>query len=105
MANNHFSLQQAYQLIRLLKLGEASSLTQLRGELGRTQEDLALDIGIASRTLEMWETGKQQPSRIQYANWKIKLSTCIDDKLSGLLGTEDTQINTKFWAIIWELVG
>lgn len=98
------SMQKVKQLVTLLKRGDVSSLARLRHELGKTRYELSLKAGVAECTLEMWETGQQQPSGKQIARWRLKLSSYIDDIISDLLGTKDKEIGIKFWALMWELV-
>ena len=98
------SRQQVEHLIRLVKKGDASSLTQLRQELGKTQEEIASRIGVSERQLGQWEEGEQQPSGRHYAHWRLKLSYYVDGTISDLLGTEDTEIITRYWELMWGLI-
>lgn len=98
------SMQKVEQLVTLLKGGDVSSLARLRNELGKTRYELSLKVGVAEHTLEMWETGQQQPSGKQIASWRLKLSSYMDDIISDLLGTKDKEIGIKFWALMWELI-
>jgi DNA-binding XRE family transcriptional regulator len=91
-------------LVRLLKKGDAPSLTQLRKLLSIKRKDLASDIGIPEETLELWEDGKERPTSLNSALWKIKLGSHLDKKISTLLGTEDNEVTSKYWSLIWELV-
>jgi len=91
-------------LIRLLKKGDAPSLTQLRKLLSVKRKDLALEIGIPEKTLELWEGGKEQPPSLHSALWKIKLGSHLDKQISTFLGIEDNEVTSKYWALIWELV-
>jgi transcriptional regulator with XRE-family HTH domain len=97
------SIQQVEQLIRLVKKGDAASLTQLRLRLGRSQKDIALMVGVSEQQLRQWERGEEKPSKAQRAHWKVKLGECIDDPISDLLGTRDVEVNTRFWELIWRL--
>ena len=97
-------MQQVERLVRLLKKGNAPSLAQIRQELGKTQEEIALRIGISTQQLERWENEQGLPSKTHYAQWKVKLSYYIDEVISGLLGTEDAEINTRFWKVMWRLI-
>lgn len=103
MAEQTYTMQQVEQLVRLVKKGDASSLIQLRQKLGKTQKDIALKIGVSEDQLERWEKGEEQPSRKNHAQWKLKLSVYIDEVISDLLGTDDAEINTQFWELIWRL--
>jgi DNA-binding XRE family transcriptional regulator len=96
--------QQAEYLVRLLKRGDTSSLAQLRHSLNKTRQELALEVGVPEQTLELWENGIEHPSGIQWATWRIKLGSYVDGKIYALLGTEDSEVSAKFWALIWELV-
>ena len=79
-------------------------MEKLRHLLGKTRRELALDIGVTEQTLEMWENGNQKPSSSNRAKWRIKLGSYIDKRISTLLETEDNEISTKYWALIWELI-
>jgi DNA-binding XRE family transcriptional regulator len=96
--------QRVEHSVRLLKRGDASSLKKLRCLLGKTRQELALDIGVTEKTVEMWEDGNQKPSSSNRAKWRIKLGSYIDKRISALLETEDNEISTKYWALIWELI-
>jgi transcriptional regulator with XRE-family HTH domain len=97
------SIQQVEQLIRLVKKGDAASLTQLRLRLDRSQKDIALLVGVSEYQLRRWERGEEKPSKAQHARWKVKLGECIDGPISDLLGTHDAEVNTRFWQLIWRL--
>lgn len=90
--------------ISLLKKGDAASLRQLRIILDRTRPELAQKIGISEQKLELWETEMQQPTGLQRARWKIKLASYVDEKISAVLNTQDNEISSRFWSLIWELV-
>ena len=104
MAEQPYSRQQVEQLIRLVKKGDASSLTQLRQKLDKTQKEVATKIDVSEHQLERWEKGEQQPSGIHNAHWKLRLSNYIDDVIAKLLGTEDTEVITQFWELMWGLI-
>ena len=97
------SMQRVEHLIRLVKKGDAVSLAQLRQELGRSQKDIALMIGVSEQHLRRWEKGMEDPSKAQHALWRVKLSDCIDGAISDLLGTCDVEVNTRFWELLWKL--
>jgi len=96
--------QHVNNLIRLLRSGDAQSLTQLRNLLAIDSHDLAHQIGVSAQTLELWEKGEKKPLGLHYAIWKIKLSSYLDNKISLLLGTNDSEITSKYWALVWDLV-
>jgi DNA-binding XRE family transcriptional regulator len=104
MVKEHQLRQRVEHLVRLLKRGDAPSLKKLRHLIGKTRQELALDIGVTEQTLEMWENGNQKPSSANRAKWRIKLGSYIDKSISALLETEDNEISTKYWALIWELI-
>jgi DNA-binding transcriptional regulator YiaG len=104
MVKARYSVQQVEYLIRLVKQGDASSLKQLRQELGKTQEEIALEVGVSAPELGLWEQGEQRPSGIQHAHWKIKLSHYVDDVISDLLGIENTGVITRYWKLMWGLI-
>jgi DNA-binding transcriptional regulator YiaG len=91
-------------LIKLLKNGDALSLTQLRINIGVERSDLASDINVTERTLAAWESGKKQPSASNSRIWKIKLGSRLDVKIASYLGTQSLDLIHKYWALIWELV-
>ncbi len=99
-----YSVKQIEDLIRLLKKGDASSLAQLRQKLGKTQREVALKVGVSQYQLEEWEKEQQQPSRTNYVQWRLNLSYYVDDVISDLLGTGNTEINTHFLEIMWGLI-
>jgi len=103
MVGQPHSMQQVEHLVRLVKRGDASSLTQLRQELGKTQKEIALKVGVSEHQLGRWERGEQQPSGLHCANWKLALSYYVDHVISALLGTEDIEVNIQFWRLIWRL--
>jgi len=94
--------KQVNNLITLLRIGDAKSLTQLRILLSVDSYDLAKRIGVSVQTLELWEKGEEQPLSINQALWKIKLSSYIDEKISTLLGTNNNEITNKYWALMWD---
>ncbi len=98
------SMQRVEHLVRLLKNGNAPSLAEIRQELGKTRREVAQKIGVSAHQLEQWEKEQEQPSTTHYAQWKVKLSYYIDEVISGLLGTEDEEINTRFWEVMWRLI-
>jgi DNA-binding XRE family transcriptional regulator len=95
--------QQVNNLIRLLRSGDAKSLLQLRNLLAIDSYDLANQIGVSEQALEQWENGDEQPLGLHYALWKIKLSSYIDERISISLGTNDSEITSKYWALVWDL--
>ncbi len=104
MVGQTYSRQQVEYLIRLVKNGDVYSLTQLRQHLGKTQMEIALEIGVSESQLGLWEQGKEQPSGIHHAHWKLKLSNYIDDAISDLLRTENKGVITRFWKLMWSLI-
>lgn len=103
MSGDGGSIQRVESLVRLVRRGDPASLTRLRQELGKTREEIAVRVGVPERQLRHWELGEQQPSNIQHASWKLRLSDYINDEISGLLGMEDGEIVTQFWEILWRL--
>lgn len=104
MLEEQTKTKQVNNLIRLLRRGDVRSLTQLRNLLAIKPGDLAHQIGVSAQTLELWEKGEEKPSGLHYALWKIKLSSYVDDNISVLLGTNDSEIANKYWALVWDLV-
>ena len=98
-------MQQLEDLIRLVKKGDHASLTELRNHLGKTSKEIADKVGVSEQQLGRWELGEQQPSNKHYILWKIKLSDCIDEKISTLIGTSNPELVTHFWEILWRLDG
>jgi len=103
MSNNYHSMQRVENLIRLVKKGDSTSLTELRHQLRKTAKDIAGKVGVSVHQFRSWELGEKQPSNICHAFWKLRLSDYIDDEISTLLGTENAEIVTKFWEIMWQL--
>lgn len=103
ISNDHHSMQQVENLIRLVKKGDFVSLTKLRHQLGKTAEGIANEVGVSVHQFRSWELGEKQPSNIWHAFWKLRLSDYIDDAISTLLGTDNAEIVTKFWEIMWRL--
>jgi len=99
-----YSLQQVEYLMQLVKKGDSLSLTQLRQELGKTQMEIATKIGVSEHQLGKWEKGEQQPSGRYFAQWRLKLSYYVDDVISDFLGTEDVEIVTRYWELMWRLI-
>jgi len=104
MTQERLRKQKVDNLIKLLKKGDAPSLAQLRHQLNIARDELAEEVGVAEETLEMWENDWDQPSGTQQAVWKIRLSSHLDDSISSFLDTEDSEIISNYWALIWELV-
>ena len=104
MLEEQSKTQQVNNLIRLLRRGDVKSLSQLRNLLAIKPYDLAHQIGVSAQTLELWEKGEEKPLGLHYAIWKIKLSSYLDNKISLLLGTNDSEITSKYWALVWDLV-
>ena len=98
------SVKQVELMVRLLKKGDAPSLARLRQELGRSQQEVALKLGIPEQQLEQWEKGEKSPSGKRYTQWKLKLSYYVDDVISDLLGTENAEVSTQFLEVMWGLV-
>ena len=103
MSNNHDSLERISDLIKLVKKGDSASLTELRNQLGKTSEEIAEKVGVSEQQLIYWESGEQQPSGILHSSWKLRLSDYIDEKISTLLDTENPELVTHFWEILWRL--
>ena len=103
MSDNHYYMQQVEGFIQLVKKGDYASLTELRQQLGKTMEDIADKVGVSVHELSSWELGEKQPSNAYHAFWKLRLSDYIDDAISTLLGTEDAELVTQFWEIMWRL--
>ena len=103
MPNNNHHRQQLEDLIRLVKKGDPASLTELRNQLGKTGKEIAEEVGVSEHQLKCWELGEQQPSSKHYTRWKIKLSDYIDEEISLLIGTENPELVTHFWEILWRL--
>ena len=72
--------------------------------LGTTKMELAQKIDVPEDMLGAWEAGEKQPSGIHFARWKIKLASYIDEKIAAVLKTENNEISSRFWSLIWELV-
>ena len=104
MSEDGHKMQQVADLIALLKMGDAPSLTQLRNLLGIKINDLAIEIGVSEQTLEFWENGEEQTPSLYSAHWKIKLGSRLNEKIVTYLGTENEELTQKYWALIWELV-
>jgi len=104
MSEERHRMQQVDHLIRLLRKGDVKSLTQLRNLLGIKPNDLAPQIGVSGHMLELWENEQEQPLGLHYALWKIKLSSYVDDRISIFLGTNDSAVTSKYWALVWDLV-
>ena len=104
MTQDRLRKQKVDNLIKLLKKGDAPSLAQLRHQLNIARDDLAAEMGVAEELLEMWENDWDQPPNSYQATWKIKLSAHLDNKISSFLGTEDSEIISNYWALIWKLV-
>jgi hypothetical protein len=103
MLEEQLKTQQVNNLIKLLRMGDSKSLAQLRNLLEIKIHHLALQIGVSPQILELWENGEEQPPGFKYALWKIKLSSYIDERISMSLGTSDSEIINKYWALIWDL--
>ena len=104
MSEKHQISNSLERCVALLKKGDASSLKQLRCLLEKTQAELAQEVGVSQEALEAWEAGEQQPSGIQLARWKIKLASYIDEKIAAVLSTQNSEVSSSFWSLIWELV-
>ena len=89
--------------ISLLKKGNAASLKKLRILLDVDSPELARKIGITERKLDSWETEAQLPTGLQRAKWKIKLASYVDEKIATVLNTQNNEISSSFWSLIWEL--
>jgi len=94
---HQYSRGQVEFFVRLAKKGDASSLTMLRQKLGKTQKEIASNVGVSERQLRRWEEEEQQPSDIHLDYWKLGLGGYIDPLISELLGTEDMDAITRFW--------
>lgn len=103
MSNNHHNLQQVENFIRLVKKGDPVSLTELRNQLGIVRKEIADKVGVSEHQLECWELGEQQPSRKHHSFWKLRLSDYVDEEISVLIGTKNTDLITKFLEILWRL--
>lgn len=78
-------------------------MTELRGQLGKTRKEIAERVGVSEHQFKYWELGKQQPSGTQHSLWKLKLSDYIDEEISALIGTNNAELVTHFWEILWRL--
>ena len=103
MSNNNHSLQQVENLIRLIRKGDAVSLTKLRNQLGITSNEIANKVGVSEHQFRQWELGEQQPSGEYHSFWKLRLSDYIDEEISALIGTKSHELVIHFWEILWRL--
>ena len=103
MSNNNHHLQQLEDWIRLVKKGDPASLIELRNQLGKTSKEIAEKVGVSEQQLSCWELGEHQPSNKHYSLWKIKLSDCIDEKISILIGISNPELVNHFCEILWRL--
>ena len=103
MSNNHHHLPQVENLIRLVKKGDHVSLTELRDQLGKTRKEIANKVGISEHQLKCWELGEQQPSAKHDSFWKLRLSDYIDEEISVLINTDNPELVSHFWEILWYL--
>jgi DNA-binding XRE family transcriptional regulator len=99
--SNH--LQQLEDCIRLVRKGDYASLAELRNHLGKTRKEIADKVGVSENRLKCWELGEEQPSSTLHSFWKIKLSDCIDEKISTQIRTNNPELVTNFWEILWRL--
>ncbi len=102
LRNGHY-FAQVESLVLLVKRGSASSLTELRERLGRTEKDIASLIGVPEYQIMKWEKKKEQPSSLELAWWKLKLSDYVDEEISQLLRTRNKEVIAQFWELIWRL--
>lgn len=47
----------------------ATLLIQTRATGGRSQEDMALELGVSRNTISNWEKGTSRPDMLQFKNW------------------------------------
>ena len=102
MSDNH-SIQWVANLIQLVRKGDHVSLAELREQLGITREEIAKKVGISEHQLGHWELGVHEPTSVYHIFWKLRLSDHIDNEIAVLLRTENTELITQFWEIIWRL--
>ena len=103
MLNNNHHLQQLEDWIRLVKKGDPVSLTELRNHLGKTSKEIADKVGVSEYQFKCWELGEQQPSDEHHSFWKLRLSDYVDERISALIGTDNAELVTNFWEILWRL--
>ena len=103
MSNNNHSLQRISDLVQLVRKGDSVSLTELRNQLGKTTDEVAAKIGVSERQLKSWELGEEQPSGILHSAWKLRLSDYVDEEISMLISTDNPELVTNFWEILWRL--
>lgn len=103
MSNNNHSLQRISDLVRLVRKEDSVSLTELRNQLGKTTDEVAAKIGVSERQLKSWELGEEQPSGILHSAWKLRLSDYVDEEISMLISTDNPELVTNFWEILWRL--
>lgn len=103
MSNNDHSIQRLAELIQLVRKGDHESLAKVREQLGKTREEIAKKVGVSERQLGHWEQGVQEPSSVYHVFWKLRLSDHIDNEIAMLLGTENAELITQFWEIMWRL--
>ena len=90
-------------LVGLVHKGDTSSLSQVRRELGKTIEEISMLVGVPAGTLDAWEGGKENPLNGNMIAWRLKMGDLVDEKIAGYIGTENTQLVTQFWEIMWRL--
>jgi len=103
MSNNNHSLQRISDLVRLVRKEDSVSLTELRNQLEKTTDEVAAKIGVSERQLKSWELGEEQPSGILHSAWKLRLSDYVDEEISMLISTDNPELVTNFWEILWRL--
>jgi transcriptional regulator with XRE-family HTH domain len=87
----------------LVKNGDASSLQKLRTMLGKSLNEIASLISVGAEDLEKWEKGEAQPTSLKHAYWKLKLADFVDAEIARFLGTDNPEVVTPFWRLIWTL--
>ena len=64
----------------------SESVKEIRQQLALSQEELARELGVSFTTINRWENGKSQPSKLakaQFDNFCAKMSRQGKLKLSG----------------------
>ena len=97
------SVESITELVKLVKIGDCTSLSLLRERLGCPRAELAAHIPVPEAKLAAWEEAGAPLTASQMALWRVKLSDYLNLELKTVLGSDSEDLLARFWDLLWRL--
>jgi transcriptional regulator with XRE-family HTH domain len=103
MFSSTLTVENIEYAVGLVRKGDRSSLAILRQKLGIPAAELSNSLGLAEAALNDWENGVEKPASNQMIAWRLKMGDILDARISSYLKTNNKELITQFWEIMWRL--